>query len=197
LFAQFAVREREALYSRILSALLPEPNQAKILEIGAGSGSNIPFFQQIGFSNEHIWANELLPEKAAELRQNFPEIHVHEGDARNISAQGCHLIFQSTVYSSILSDAFRKALSEHLWTLLAPGGFLMSYDFAFNNPRNPDVKKLTVNELRSLFPEGKVVVRNKVTLAPPIGRRVGKTYPFFNLFPFLRTHRVVVIQKNP
>lgn len=196
-FAQYAVREREAVYHALLKKYIPNCSNAKLLEIGAGAGFNIPFFLKIGVSPENIWANELLPDRAAALRSNFPDINVIEGDASLIENTGFDLIFQSTVLSSIVSDEFRVKLCGHLWTLIKPGGIFLSYDFSFNNPRNKDVRKVSVKELKTYFPSGAFRQIQQVTLAPPIGRRVGKTYPFFNLFPFLRTHRVVVIQKNP
>jgi hypothetical protein len=64
-------------------------------------------------------------------------------------------------------------------------------DFTYNNPNNPDVRGVPVNRIRELFPNGKLMVR-RVTLAPPIARRVCRIHPalysLFNVFPFLRTH---------
>ena len=80
------------------------------------------------------------------------------------------------------------------------GGGVLWYDFIYNNPSNPDVRGVPVKLVRELFPAGKMIVR-RVTLAPPISRRVTRIHPsfytIFNFFPFLRTHVLCWIQKPP
>jgi hypothetical protein len=58
-------------------------------------------------------------------------------------------------------------------------------------------KRVTVDHLRELFPEGQLTSR-RVTLAPPIARRVSRLRPVYvalNALPFLRTHSVCVIRE--
>jgi len=73
------------------------------------------------------------------------------------------------------------------------------YDpLGFANPRNPDVRGVPLRRVRELFPDGKVK-RCRVTLAPPIARRVVGIHPalytLFNAMPFLRTHILCWIAK--
>ncbi|MDR1473039.1 MAG: hypothetical protein LBI41_00530 [Lactobacillales bacterium] len=85
-----------------------------------------------------------------------------------------------------------------MWKLLKPGGAVLWYDFAFDNPKNPDVKGVKLSEIKSLFPDAEISCK-KVTLAPPIGRKLTKIHPSmygcFNL-PFLRTHLLCWIKKS-
>lgn len=105
-------------------------------------------------------------------------------------------MFQSTVFTSILNEDFRKALANKMFEMLKPGGIILSYDFTYNNPNNKDVRKLTKKEIKKLFPNHKGIQFKKVTLAPPVARRVGKFYDLLNfLFPMLRTHLIAVIKK--
>jgi hypothetical protein len=70
------------------------------------------------------------------------------------------------------------------------------YDFKYNNPNNLDVKGVGKTEIKKFFPKAKKIIFHNVTLAPPIGRRVGKMYNLINfLFPFLRTHVIAEIYK--
>jgi len=75
---------------------------------------------------------------------------------------------------------------------------LTSIDFTFDNPRNPDVRGVPAARLRALFPEGRIVAR-RVTLAPPVARRVCSIHPslytVFNALPLLRTHLLCWIEK--
>lgn len=75
-------------------------------------------------------------------------------------------------------------------------GLILWYDFKYNNPSNKDVKGVNKREIKELFPDAKKIIFHNVTLAPPIGRRVGKFYNLVNLlFPFLRTHIIAEIYK--
>ena len=89
-------------------------------------------------------------------------------------------------------------MAYRLWLLTNRGGGILWYDFIYNNPRNPDVRGVPLRRIRALFPEGKIH-HWKLTLAPPISRRVTRLHPslyhVFNLFPFLRTHLLCWIQK--
>jgi hypothetical protein len=106
------------------------------------------------------------------------------------------IVFQSTVFSSILDGAFQQRLAKRMWEWVKPGGGILWYDFIYNNPRNPDVRGVTVASIKKLFPEGRLRVR-RITLAPPIARRVPAcTLSLLNLFPFLRTHVMCWIEKD-
>ena len=78
--------------------------------------------------------------------------------------------------------------------LLKPNGIILWYDFIYNNPKNKDVKKVDVKELKSLFSNSSKLYYKKITLAPPIGRKVKKFYKLFNV-PFLRSHILAIIKK--
>ena len=108
-------------------------------------------------------------------------------------------MLQSTVFTSLLDDAFQQRLAERMWRWVRPGGAVLWYDFSWDNPRNPDVRGVPLARVRALFPEGTVHAR-RVTLAPPIGRAVVRVHPaawrLFNAVPWLRTHVLAWIAKR-
>lgn len=194
-FEKKVVHERESRYGAIIRNRFINPSQLSVIEIGAGRGFNIDFFKRLGVLPENIYANELLADRAAQLKINHPDINVIEGNALDISSEKkFDIVFQSTVFTSVLDDDFRKNLAEKMKLLTKDNGIILWYDFMFDNPRNKDVRKVTVNEIRNLFPSAARIKFWKVTLAPPIGRRVGKLYPLFNLLPLLRTHVIAEIK---
>ena len=93
-----------------------------------------------------------------------------------------------------------RRMAEEIERVLAPGGVLLWYDFAFNNPRNPHVRKVTAGELRTLFPnlQGRIA---SVTLAPPIARAVAgvswRLAMALSRVPWLQTHFLAVLRKTP
>jgi len=196
-FIEKVVAEREAVYTKALKNNFTTTGNLKLIEIGAGAGANIDFFRKLRIQDEDIIAAELLPERAKTLREKFPKITVAEGDALQLNYKNSFdIVFQSLVFTSILDDEFRKKLAAKMWAMLKPGGIILWYDFRFNNPANRDVKAVTKTEIRDLFPQSNNISFTHVTLAPPIGRRIGGLYNFVNsVFPFLRTHLIAVIKK--
>jgi len=152
----------------------------------------------MGIKWENIHANELLDDRIIQLKENFPIIKIYEGDARDIfpdEESKFDIIFQSTVFTSILDYNVKKELANKMWSLLKPGGIILWYDFIYDNPQNKDVKGIRKSEILELFPESIKTDFYKVTLAPFLGRRIKKLYPFVNILSILRTHIIAVIQK--
>ncbi|MEZ4798675.1 MAG: class I SAM-dependent methyltransferase [Flavobacteriales bacterium] len=191
-YNEFSREEKERVFERFIRQYVGDPEKLSVLEIGAGGGINISFFKNIGVPAHQIFGNELLAERVEDLQLRHPDIHIIAGDALQIDENTfgkMDVIFQSTVFTSILDDGFKSKLAEKMKALLKPNGMVLWYDFVYNNPSNKDVKGVPVAEVRTLFPDFDFHFE-KVTLAPPIGRRVGSMYPLFNALPFLRTHVV-------
>jgi hypothetical protein len=75
-------------------------------------------------------------------RRRLPgAIRILVGDAAEINLdQGpFDVVYQSTVFTSILDDDFQQKLADRMWALVKPGGGVLWYDFIYSNPRNPDV----------------------------------------------------------
>lgn len=190
-FIAHASRERESRYQKILSRWRRDLSYVKFLEIGAGDGSNLLFFHSLGIPWNAIWANELLDERVQQLRTNLPAgTNILPGNAMDIpTTEKFDIVFISTVFSSVLDNRFRMQLASHIMKLTAPRGLILCYDFVFNNPGNPDVRRVGQREMRRLFSDCYSIRFHSLTLAPPIGRRSGGMYNIINvLFPFLRTH---------
>ncbi|HKW83836.1 MAG TPA: class I SAM-dependent methyltransferase, partial [Burkholderiaceae bacterium] len=125
---------------------------------------------------------------------------LHLGDALAVDLPGASqdIVFVSTVFSSILDAATQRELAASMWHWLRPGGAVLWYDFAVDNPRNPDVRGVPRARLHELFPDGRHAVR-RITLAPPIARGVCRWHPalytVFNTIPLLRTHLLAWITK--
>lgn len=176
--------------------------ELKLLEIGCGGGLNLLKFIELGFQPGNILGNELITDRAVSARKILPkEIEIIEGDAlkMDIPYNSFDIVFQSTVFSSILSSEFQKELAAKLWTIAKPGGGILWYDFTYHNPRNRDVAGITLKKIRQLFPNG-IIKHWRITLAPPISRFVTKFHPSLynicNMFPFLRTHILCWIEKK-
>jgi 2-polyprenyl-3-methyl-5-hydroxy-6-metoxy-1,4-benzoquinol methylase len=166
-----------------------------LLEIGAGNGTNANLFCDLGFNIKNIYFNELQPARIEAIKSNYPDNTLFEGDVIEIPIDTkFDVIFQSTVFTSILNANDRKKLADKMLSLLNRNGIILWYDFIYNNPKNKDVRKVDVSELRSLFSGSSHLYYKKITLAPPIGRKVGRFYNLFNV-SFLRSHILAIIKK--
>ncbi len=195
-FQYYAKTERELEYMQIFRKLFGENLcDSKILEIGAGGGDNLLFFHRLGIPWHNIYANELLEDRVTKLKEQLQSSTIIPGNALDLEFdQYFDVVFQSTVFTSILDYNFKRNLALKMMRMVKKGGILLWYDFKYNNPSNNDVKGINKKELRKLFKEARVISFKRVTLAPPIGRRIGKWYNLINiLFPFLRTHLIAII----
>jgi SAM-dependent methyltransferase len=201
--ALLAFQERQramlALFKRLgwsdLSAL-------KLLEVGSGTGSNLVECVLMGFAPEHVSGIELLPERHAVARARLPEaVLLAQGDALVLmpAASSVDIVLQSTVFSSLLDDAFQQRLAAAMWAAAKPGGGVLWYDFTVDNPRNPDVRGVPLRRVQALFPQARVQA-HRITLAPPVARAVSRLHPslytVFNALPPLRTHLLCWIAKD-
>jgi SAM-dependent methyltransferase len=173
----------------------------RLVEVGCGSGGNLLELLRLGFRPEHLSGIELLPERVEQARAVLPAtLALHGGDATTLElpAGSQDIVFVSTVFSSLLDDGFQQRLADTMWRWVRPGGGVLWYDFTVNNPANPDVRGVPVRRMRELFPQARLDVR-RVTLAPPIARRVAALHPalytLFNTIPWLRTHVLAWIAK--
>lgn len=191
------VKEREATYYFAIKQKFQHTHNLSLLEIGAGSGGNISGFLKMGFKLKNLVANELLDDRVEALKNNFPELEIYPGNVLEANFnQQFDVVFQSTVFTSILDKALKQQIADKMYELVKPNGIILWYDFIYDNPNNKDVKGVSKQEIKQLFEKASKITFKKVTLAPPIGRRVGKLYGILNgMFPFLRSHVVAVIEK--
>lgn len=197
------LQERQrALLRRFAREGITDLAPLRLLEVGCGSGGNLLELLRLGFRPEHLTGLELLPERHAEARQVLPAATpLWLGDATQAPVEpgSQDIVLQSTVFSSLLDDAFQQRLADTMWSWLKPGGAVLWYDFTVDNPRNPDVRGVPMSRLRQLFPQARIVA-DRVTLAPPLARWVCRWHPglyrVLNALPLLRTHRLAWVARR-
>ncbi len=198
------LHERQrALRSLLLRHGKEDTATLRLVEVGCGAGGNLLELLRLGFRPEQLQGVELLPQRLAQARELLPPaLALHGGDACALALPEASqdIVFVSTVFSSLLDDAFQQRLADVMWRWLKPGGAVLWYDFTVDNPANRDVRGVPLARVRELFPTGRVDAR-RVTLAPPIARRVVRLHPsaytVFNTIPLLRTHVLAWIEKSP
>jgi SAM-dependent methyltransferase len=193
--ALMAMQERQrAMLALFARQGLDDLGALRLVEVGSGGGGNLLELLQLGFRPEHVAGIELLPERHAVARARLPEaVRLSCGDAsaEPVAPGSVDIVLVSTVFSSLLDDAFQQRLAATMWQWLKPGGGVLWYDFTVDNPRNADVRGMPAARIRALFPEARLESR-RITLAPPLARAVCRVHPALytlcNALPPLRTH---------
>lgn len=169
------------------------------LEVGCGEGGWLSQLAAWGVREPCLHGIDLEPGRIGLARQAFPSADLREGGASELpwEDRSFGLIVTSTLFSSILDARVRQRAAAEIGRCLAPGGALLWYDFAVDNPRNPHVRGVDRRELRELFPfPGQV---RRVTLAPPLARALApRSWALATLLeaiPWLRTHLLAVLIK--
>ncbi|HXM48968.1 MAG TPA: class I SAM-dependent methyltransferase [Pyrinomonadaceae bacterium] len=194
--------ERKRVAARMLHAAGRFPrSEDQCLEIGCGAGGWFSDLLSWGPRQNGLHGIEISSERTDRARELFPAADVRLGDAAEMPWNDgiFNLVVASTVFTSILDNSIRRLIANEITRVLAPRGALLWYDFAINNPRNPNVRGINRKELRSLFPELHGKIRS-ITLAPPLARIIApRSWPLATLLeaiPLLRTHMLAVLVKS-
>jgi len=174
---------------------------AECLEIGCGIGAWFDELEKWGVASERLHGIDLNAERVAYAGARFPSADIRIGDAVELPwPDGTfQFVVASTLFTSLLESRVRRLIADEIQRVLAPNGALLWYDFAYDNPRNSNVRGIKRNEIRELFPALSGDIRS-VTLAPPLARLLTpkslRLAQFLENIPLLRTHLIAVLVKR-
>jgi ubiquinone/menaquinone biosynthesis C-methylase UbiE len=192
-------RKRIAAKLLLQAGVFPKAGN-RCLEVGFGSLGWLGDLITWGVREQDLHGIELDPVRAEHARKLLPVADLRVGDATELpwDKRMFHLAIASTLFTSILDQEVRRRLAEEIARVLLPGGAVLWYDFAVDNPRNPHVRSVGRRELKQLFPQLRGEIRS-VSLAPPLARLVAPKSralaTILESIPFLRTHLLAVLVK--
>jgi ubiquinone/menaquinone biosynthesis C-methylase UbiE len=171
------------------------------LEVGCGTIGWLADLISWGVRESDLHGIDIDALRISRAREILPFADLRIGDATGLpwGNNNFNLVIASTVFTSVLDLNVRSLMADEIIRVLTPGGALLWYDFAFNNPKNPQVQGISRREIRNLFPRlvGKT---RSVTLAPPLSRLIApRSWTLATLLeaiPFLRTHVLAVLIKH-
>ena len=200
--SRFMIESRNRAGAEMLHRLGVFPQAGdECLEVGFGNVGWLTELIGWGVSESNLHGIELNPGRANRARKILPAADLRIGDAVELPWEDrrFQLVVASTLFTSVLDNEVRGLIADEIVRVLAPGGALLWYDFAYNNPRNPNVRGIGRAEIKKLFPElvGKI---RTVTLAPPLTRLIAPRWwtlaSFLEAIPPLRTHLIAVLVKG-
>lgn len=201
------VRYQEAIKDRMFAEVLKlafgeDLSQISVLDVGCGDGNFLRKLIEWGASPDMLIGTEFLENRLLKAQgMTSDQVHYHLGDLEFTKTNGVDLISAHTVFSSILATKEREVLASKMWERVRKGGWIMIFDFRYNNPSNSNVRKVTIRELRKNWPSSNRSILKKGMLVPPLARKLpGSNYAIADfctlIFPFLRSHFVYMVQKN-
>lgn len=119
------VQERQTALIQLFSQIgLKSLADLSVFEIGCGSGANLLELIELGATPSCLVGNELLMDRLAIARARLPaSVRLILGDASrlDLSSASYDIVYQSTVFSSILDDRLQETLANKMWDLVKPG----------------------------------------------------------------------------
>ncbi len=172
-------QEQQRFVASALSVHCPDVTKIRLLDVGCGGGTWIREFILFGMLPENLFGVDVLPERAAEARRLSPSaVTFVEGNAARLPFpdDSFDIVFQSTVFSSVLDPIVRQKIASEMLRVLLPGGLVLWYDFHANIPGNRFVVGIRRREIHALFPSCRIELR-RLTLLPPLARILGPISP--------------------
>jgi ubiquinone/menaquinone biosynthesis C-methylase UbiE len=199
----FMVQQRERRLLTLLRRYGFAALESKtVLDVGCGTGQWLRDFVKWGALPENMTGIDLLADRVSRARRLCPAaVRLQCASAAQLpfANERFDLVFQSTVFTSILDSDLKRRVAAEMMRVIKPDGLILWYDYHVNNPWNNDVRGVKRREIYQLFPECRIDLE-RITLLPPLARLLA---PYSYLascllekFPPLCTHYLGVIQKG-
>lgn len=185
--------ERHAITLRLLQGLLPDIEHPRILDVGCGSGGDLSYFQSIGWAADRLAGVDLLSSRLEAARVACPgvDLQLTHGSELPFPDGSFEVATASTVFSSILDIATRRALFAEMERVVCSGGLVLIYDFIVRKPTNSSVIAMPLQRLAELGrpPDGSVRV-SPLLHAVAAGSAVHRRLADVAMRTVVRTHRL-------
>jgi len=170
----------------------------RLLDVGCGDMFWLEEMINIGFNRSHCFGVDLLEWRLRQGLEQGRQVQtvISSGGQLPFGNGRFDVVSQFTMMTSVLDTLTREMIAAEMKRVLRPGGYILWYDFRYNNPANPHTRAIGRHELEDLF-HGLRVARSPVTVIPQLARKVGPFFfpllKFAAAFPILRTHYLALI----
>jgi ubiquinone/menaquinone biosynthesis C-methylase UbiE len=169
-----------------------------VLEVGCGTGGWLIDFERWGTLPQQLAGIDLDHRYLDTARARLPGADLRIGDASNLPwpDRTFDVVIQSTVFSSILVPTLQQRIANEMVRVCKPNGFILWFDFRYNNPWNSQVRGIKRPEIKRLFPQAQIHLRSLI-LVPPLLRKLARRWWvscwMLEKIPLLRTHYLGLI----
>lgn len=200
------ILQQVAARSRVFADLLTDTvgsdlSSLRVLDVGCGTGGFLRQLIDWGADPARLTGIDPQQDRLDQARRvTAGGVQWRLGTLDSMGLRGFDLVSAQTVFSSILDPLLRRELADQMWRALRPGGWCLVFDFRYDNPRNPNVRKLTRAELDGFWPGERSRYRSLI-LAPPLHRLLARAPWMLSdmlaaVAPPLRSHFIYMVQKG-
>lgn len=198
------VQSMEAAYLSLLDAagLSGSISQLRALDFGCGNGRWMARLMSWGLRESNLAGVDIRDAAVRAARELLPGCGIDRSEDGEIPRPdgSFDVCFVNLVFTSIIDDARRAQAATELQRVTRPGGVILVLDFRFNNPSNPNVRRVTVKALQGLMRQCTLITSRSLVLAPPLASVVAPRARWLaaalESLPFLRTHFVAGFRKT-
>ncbi len=180
-FQAFAVER--ANIAALRAASLDRDN-ARVLDVGCGSGTSLLQFLRLGFRSENLVGVDSDAERISDGRKLLPTVELVCGSAEALGyADGTFdLVSESTMLGTLASQELLRSIANEMIRVTKPGGYIMLTDWRYSRKGSGVATAMSNAEVGGLFHVGEqtdLVRREKGALVPPLGRALSRRLPSF------------------
>jgi len=197
---------QEAALVRALQSVRPNPEAARVLDVGCGDGTRLLGFLGLGFAPDNLYGIDFQEERIARAKEKCASIHFAHGDATKLeyASETFELVHEATMFIHSVDDELSKQIAGEMVRVTKRGGHILLCDWRYTKPRSAAHRALTQKRIAELFEVGRRTSRCGVfagPLLPPIGRFLSRRLPsaYFlvsGLLPFLVGQVTTVLRKQ-
>jgi len=195
--------ERDTLLREALRLARPSPTiggaPCTIVDLGCGNGQVLASLVDTDPASTHRLGIDLLESRLRVAGSSHPGLSfvAANGTALPLADATVDIMVVFTVFSSILDPGMATQVAAEVRRAMKPSGHVIWYDLRRGNPRNPEVRGVSADDIAALFPGWSAALRG-CTVLPPLARRAARltprTYDVLRRVPILRSHLFGVLR---
>lgn len=196
---------RDAAMVRALRWIKPNPESARVLDVGCGDGDSLWVLLRLGFEPSHLSGVDIQEDKIIQAKATNPLVNFECADATSlIFGDGTFdIAMESMMFLQLTDDDVARQIGTEMLRVTKPGGVLLISDWRYSKPGSKEFKAVSRKRITDLYQVGKQTrVRRtfRGALIPPVGRFLSKHLPsaYFavhKLMPFLTGQMITVLEK--
>lgn len=160
------------------NGLLPLGDRA-VLDVGSGRNEFlVACRERWGHTGTMLCGVDLMPDRVEKGLAEYPYLTLKCGSADRLDWPDASfdLVHQSMLLTSVLNDHLVAGIVAEMSRVTRPGGLMLWYDFVWN-PTNRAARGISLGALRRHFAGWRLVDRRRITVAPPVARRLCRISP--------------------
>ncbi|MCP4229491.1 MAG: glycosyltransferase [bacterium] len=193
---QDRVRRWAKIYRKKFGGGIPE--NARILDVGCGDGSDLFLQAHLGFEPENIFGVDINERAVPTAKERGFHVCFADGASLPFPDNYFDIVTANLVMFSIFDFGMLRRFAEECVRVSNPGGTTIVYELSIQPPYNKDVMIITRRKMRKIF-RGHPVRFVSLTLNPLIARMVVPLSTTFaellDNIPFMKTHYLAIVEK--